>query len=586
MKIMRKVSIAKKMTILTVSVLVFLIITGSMSVMTMSGFNDRMMLLYEDKLMTIALIDEIKTDVEFIRAQSNSIIEAGNDDDTKEPIQTEILEKATALTTTIKDYADEYGQPELVTYYSNFTDAMNAFLDAYGVGTIQQMGMQATDGEMPDTLDEGSGEAVNTEMSNFDDARVEIIVALNDLMDTQVTDAETSYTEGESIFVIVRSVLIGLIAVCVILTILLSYFIVKSVVEPIKEVKDKLDDIAGNGGDLTQRLPEVGKDEITALSISFNEFIRSLQVMIKNISESSNVLTTASDSLSTVTQTTTESLEEITQTVVEIAAATQENASAMTQTRESLESMMAFSEETSKISQMTTEKGKDVEANADNGLSEINEVVSSIKEIAEASHRVLEQASNLDHSSKEIGDIINIITGISEQTNLLALNAAIEAARAGEAGRGFNVVAKEIGVLAEESKRAAQEIAKRVNENQSQSKIVVSEISTVDEKVTFGVAKATAVTEIIKQITDEVHTMVSQIEQIAVSNREQNENTKEAAIAIQNVSNGSSEIAEGTERISGGVEEQLSTMFEMENTAEQMAELAKELRNMTKGFIV
>lgn len=120
----------------------------------------------------------------------------------------------------------------------------------------------------------------------------------------------------------------------------------------------------------------------------------------------------------------------------------------------------------------------------------------------------------LDTSSKKIGDIIKIITGISAQTNLLALNAAIEAASAGEAGRGFSVVADEIRKLADESNAAASEISNLVKENQLKTLSAVNSVNEVEGKVSTGVNKASEVGESIDSIMENIKNIVIQIEQI------------------------------------------------------------------------
>lgn len=634
MKRRKSISIKRRMSLLSIVILVSMSVIGTTAIMTLSGLNDRIMMLYQEKLVTIATLDSIKSQVEYIRAESNSIIDAGNDDEIKEPLQTAIEDQAASTMAELESFSETYDISEIMTAYEDYVATMEAFMAGYGVGTVQNMGggapvaetsgtdttetetagdttadptadttadttatdeastadptvttEETTSTDEADANDETANENLSL-MSEFDDAREVIITALDTYMNQQVTDAEAAYLEGEAVFEKVRIALIAIIVVSVAFVVTLSILITRAIVKPLNEVTEKLYDIASSGGDLTQRLPYTGKTELGRLSDRFNDFMDTLQKMVHDIKDTADVLIESSHGLNTVTLSTTKALEDISSTVVEIASSSGANASAMIQTSNNLESMTKFSVETFEMSQMASDQGRVASKVAKSGSEEIVSVVSAIKEIAGASNQVSESASALDASSKEIGEIINIITSISEQTNLLALNAAIEAARAGEAGRGFNVVAKEIGKLAEESKQAASQIAERVNQNQEHSKLVVSSVETVDVKVKYGVDRAAAVEESITKIIHNINEMVEKVDHIAKANNHQRENMTEAKDAIGHVTMGSNEIAEGTEHISAGIEEQLSTMFEMENTAERMNEMADRLKLLTAGFTV
>ena len=90
-----------------------------------------------------------------------------------------------------------------------------------------------------------------------------------------------------------------------------------------------------------------------------------------------------------------------------------------------------------------------------------------------------ETVAKLGESSAEIGNVVKVITSIAEQTNLLALNATIEAARAGEAGKGFAVVANEVKELAQETARATEDIARRVQAIQADTTAAVDAIEQI-----------------------------------------------------------------------------------------------------------
>ncbi|MDQ0207203.1 globin-coupled sensor protein [Alkalicoccobacillus murimartini] len=98
-------------------------------------------------------------------------------------------------------------------------------------------------------------------------------------------------------------------------------------------------------------------------------------------------------------------------------------------------------------------------------------------------HKVTAQTDRLHASTKEITDIIGMVSSIAEQTNLLALNASIEAARAGDAGKGFAVVAEEVRKLAEETRLATTHIKKLIADTAEQMDNVSSAMTTIDSSM-------------------------------------------------------------------------------------------------------
>ena len=129
--------------------------------------------------------------------------------------------------------------------------------------------------------------------------------------------------------------------------------------------------------------------------------------------------------------------------------------------------------------------------------------------------------SKLGDSSTEIGQVIKVITSIAQQTNLLALNATIEAARAGEAGKGFAVVANEVKELAKETAKATEDISRKIEAIQTDTKAAVDAIASISE--------------VINQVNGISNTIATAVE-------EQNATTNEMARNVSEAAHGSGEI--------------------------------------------
>ncbi|OJV66529.1 MAG: hypothetical protein BGO41_03655 [Clostridiales bacterium 38-18] len=618
MKKLKGIGISKKIGTLGLIMFLMILFIGSTAIIKVSDMNELLVSIYNEDLTPIVRLESVKSDIEFIRSRSNDLIDAGNDDSLKEPIQAEI-EARTAL------LQDNLALVNGITDYTALQDAVNVFLEnkdyfisTNGVGTVSMMGMgaqaevatEATTEAVTEAVTEATTEAateaateavteittevttetgeqvegMNTQMSEYDDAREAVIEILENHVDLMVENAEGTYQVSEKSF---TGILIStgiIVLVSLITMIVLILLIGRSIIKPIGLVTDKLKEFSENDGDLTGRLEVYGKDEISKLSETFNKFIDKLNDMIKTSKEISKDLEVSGGMVKNVTGNTTDSIEMLSKTVVDIAEFSINNAKSLEQISAYMEETTKFSGETAEFSVTAAEQGVQTRNMAETGAKDIKEVVNAMDGIAESAKEVSVLVQALETSSKEIGDIIGMISNISDQTNLLALNASIEAARAGEAGRGFNVVASEIKKLADESKNASKAIEALVVDNQKKSSGVFVSVEGVMAKITSGESIARQVETTIQLMIDDIRDMVGKIEKIKVANDRIAENTSTIEDSMMKIVESSNQIASGTETISGSIEEQLSAMMTLDDASLKLTQFAKDLHKIMGGF--
>ncbi len=244
--------------------------------------------------------------------------------------------------------------------------------------------------------------------------------------------------------------------VCILLLGVLSVVVIRSVKNQVAQALKVTDRIAQ--GDLTGRIKVEVRDEIGQMGEALNRAIDRMGETVKAISVSSDVLSQSSDNIVSVSKQMSGNAEE-TATQANVISATAEEVS------RSLQSVSSAVEEMN---------------------SSIKEISQNAREAAEVGNQAVNLAEGtyvtigkLGESSTQIGDVIKVITSIAQQTNLLSLNAAIEAARAGEAGKGFVVVANEVKDLAKKTGKATEEIGRKIESIQTDTKDAVAAINQI-----------------------------------------------------------------------------------------------------------
>lgn len=322
----------------------------------------------------------------------------------------------------------------------------------------------------------------------------------------------------------VRQIQIGIgVALLAILalSILLAGIVSRTVTGPIKAVVDTIRDIAQGEGDLTRRLPILGKNEIGELSEWFNTFIGKLHGIISQVSGSSLQLASSSLQLQQTTKQMTESIAQLSSQSTSLATAGEE--------------MSATSGDIANNCHQAAGNAGGATQKANQGATVVGQSIAVMTSIAERVQNAASTVGALGVRSEQIGAIIGTIEDIADQTNLLALNAAIEAARAGEQGRGFAVVADEVRALAERTTRATKEIGEMIKAIQKETKAAVISMEQSVTQVEQGTSHAAESGRSLQEILDIINDVTEQISQIATAAEEQTATTREISSNVMNL---------------------------------------------------
>jgi len=328
--------------------------------------------------------------------------------------------------------------------------------------------------------------------------------------------------------------------VAIVVTAALAFLVVRRILSTVRSVHRTVEAMAD--GDLTV-VPEVrDRDEIGRMAASLATAQENLRSVMGAVVASSDAVAAASEELS--------------------ASSAQISASA--------EETSAQSGVVSAAADEVSRNVATVAAGAEEMGSAIREISQNVNEATRVAAQAVAEAETtnatvvkLGDSSREIGNVVKVITSIAEQTNLLALNATIEAARAGEAGKGFAVVANEVKELAQETARATEDIARRVEAIQGDTSGAVSAIGRISE--------------IIGSINDFQLTIASAVE-------EQTATTNEMSRSVQEAAGGSTEIATNITGVSAAATSTTQALGQTRQAVDELSRMASDLRTSVGRF--
>ncbi|MGM0823303.1 MAG: methyl-accepting chemotaxis protein [Pseudomonadota bacterium] len=337
-----------------------------------------------------------------------------------------------------------------------------------------------------------------------------VLAGLNDLQ-TQMESQREASTLG----------MIGMGLIIAFLGLVASWLLGTSISRPLRQLADRMRDIASGDGDLTQRLPVRGRDEGAELATQFNAFADKIHHVLVDVRTSSEAVHHAANEIAMGGQ-------DLSRRTDNAAASLQQTSASIEEITSTVQHTATSAKEANKLSQTASEV-------ANEGGKVVADVVTTMEDITDASDK--------------IGEIVTLMNSISFQTNLLALNASVEAARAGEHGRGFAVVADEVRKLAGRSSEAANDIQKLIEDSQSKVNNGTTLVRNAGTTMQDIVAHITRVTDVLEEINAATSEQSDGINQVNVAVAELDRMTQENAAMVEESTTAAEQLKEQADHL-------------------------------------
>lgn len=351
----------------------------------------------------------------------------------------------------------------------------------------------------------------------------------------------------------------------------------------------KLNEVAGKiaGGELRiGKLPVTSKDELGQLARSFEVMALNLSNLVRKVSGNSEQVAASSQQLTASAQQSAEAANNVAESITHVADGASRQVNAVNEVSAIVEEISATIEEVSATSQMVSTLATETAKASDGGQKSVDAAVSQMGEMGTQARQAQDAARELSASSKQIGEIVGLISNIAGQTNLLALNAAIEAARAGEQGRGFAVVAEEVRKLAEQSETAAHQITTLISRNNQSIDNVVGSVDQAIGSIDKGISLVNTAGAGFKAIGHQIDQVTGQIQNISTALQEVATGSQRIVSSVRDVETVSKNLADEATNVSAATQEQSASMQEIASSSQSLAMVAQELQTAISAFRV
>ncbi|MEB9685750.1 methyl-accepting chemotaxis protein [Bacillus thuringiensis serovar pingluonsis] len=404
-----------------------------------------------------------------------------------------------------------------------------------------------------------------------------------DVLGTWVTILEPITDENNNIIAIVAAdidasiipltkkefIVHGLLFIIISLTIAITIqiFISRKSLSPLKDLQEGLRKVGR--GDLSIKLNE-RSDDIGITNIYFNNTIKKFNRIIEKVRQTAEQVSTTSQELSVSTKENSIAFKGIASAITGLNLGEHSHEYVVQKCLRIIQEMESKMKEITGAARQVRNALEDMEQHSGEGKDLIKQIVNQMKRIQDTVQDVSSSMYALEARSREISEILNVITIMSNQTSLLALNASTEASCAGELGKGFSVVADEVRILAEKNEASARDIAELIDETQAEVDEAVRTIQKSSKEIESGITLVQSGQYFFEKVSESAQSVACQIK---VASNNSSDILKDNQTIVQIV-NELSHIANTYVNSSSNVE---TSMKEQELYVQDIAELANSL---------